>query len=244
MKTLDLTREEIKNIIKANEINNNSGIFGLCCNFDGNYALKFDLSVLNHKNEEIDLNSCYLSQINVAQIDKLARLNDKVKLSTLPIGIAYCENVPVAVILKYFKNHRNLLSLPCELKDNLLKVLFSINDIIDELCQNYIYQLDIKESNFLYSKNTFIAQAIDLDGMLLDVADHENITQEETIYEKLIYMFIHIIEEKMTVYDLSNEEIKKRMEEIKSYNFNINNYYGINSFLRCVKAKNALQKIK
>lgn len=244
MKTLDLTREEIRNIIKTNEISNNSGLFGLCCNYDDNIALKFDLSVLNYKNEEVNLNGCYISQISVLQIDKLARLGDKLKLSTLPMGIAYCENIPVAVILKYFKNHRNLLSLPCELKDNLLKVLFGINDIIDELCQNYIYQLDIKESNFLYSRTCFVPQAIDLDGMLLNVGEHENVSQEEMIFEKLVYMFMHIIEEKMIVSGLSKEEVSKRMEEIKSYYFGINNYYGINAFLRSVKATNILQKIK
>jgi len=244
MKTLDLTREQIKNIIKQNDIPNNSGLFGICCNYDENIALKFDLSILNEHKEVIDFNSAYISQINVSQIDKLARLGDKVKLSSLPLGIAYCENVPVAVILKYFGNHRSLLSLPCELKENLLKVLFDINDIVDELCQNYIYQLDIKENNFLYSKTNFKAEAIDLDGMLMNISSYENIRQEEMIYEKLIKMFMYLIHEKMVVFGLSENEINKRMEELKGYYFGINNYYGANAFLRSVNEKNILQKIK
>jgi len=244
MKTLNLTRETIKKIINQNDIPNNSGLFGMCCNYDANTALKFDLSVLNNYRQLIDFNSAFISQISVAQIDKLARLGDKIKLSSLPQGIAYCENVPVAVILKYFGNHRSLLSLPCELKDNLLKVLFDINDVIDELCQNYIYQLDIKENNFLYSKTNFKAEAIDLDGIFIDIACHENIRQEELIYEKIVQMFIHLIEEKMIVSALSEDEINKRMEEVKSYYFGINNYYGVRALLRSVQKNNVLQKIK
>ena len=230
MKTLNLTRETIKKIINQNDIPNNSGLFGMCCNYDANTALKFDLSVLNNYRQLIDFNSAFISQISVAQIDKLARLGDKIKLSSLPQGIAYCENVPVAFILKYFGNHRSLLSLPCE--------------FIDELCQNYIYQLDIKENNFLYSKTNFKAEAIDLDGIFIDIACHENIRQEELIYEKIVQMFMHLIEEKMIVSALSEDEINKRMEEVKSYYFGINNYYGVRALLRSVQKNNVLQKIK
>lgn len=246
MKTLDLTRDEIKTIIDFNKIPNNlnRGTFGLCCNYDDNIVLKFDLSVLQDFKEIIDFSNGYISQINIVQINRLCRLSDKIKLTTMPLGIAYCENVPVAVMLKYFNNHRNLLSLPCELKDNLFHVLFSINDVVDELCQNYIYQLDISERNFLYSKTNFKPEAIDLDGMLVDVSNCEKIRQEELIYERLIEMYMHIIMEKMVVYGFSQYEIEQKMIDIKKYYFGINGYYGTTAFLRGIKEENILRKIK
>ena len=60
----------------------------------------------------------------------------------------------------------------------------------------------------------------------------------------LIKMFIYLIQEKMIVSGLTEKEINIRMEELKSYYFGINNYYGVRALLRSVQKNNVLQKIK
>jgi len=250
MKKINLSREEIKNILALNRIPSNmrKGSFGLTCSYNRDVALKFDLSLLKNYSE-INENSiksmwCNKGEIFVPQIERLARLQDKIKLSSLPQGVAYCEGIPVAIILKYFENHNNLLTLPCENNDDFLYVLFQINDIVDELCQNYIYQTDIKEDNFLYSRVDYKAQAIDLDGILLKLSTDENILDEETIYSALIDMYMFLIKEKLIASGVSDEKLFELMIIAKSFYHGIDGYYGVDSFLRSIQSEKILQKIK
>ena len=120
-------------------------------------------------------------------------------------------------------------------------------DIVNELLKNGIFQTDIKENNFLYSTIDYSAQAIDLDGLRVEIG-RENIWLEETVYESLIDMFIFLVKEKLLFEynncELDENDYKARIECLKLLKHNIYVFESLQGFINEVKKIRLLEPPK
>ena len=120
-------------------------------------------------------------------------------------------------------------------------------DIVNELLKNGIFQTDIKENNFLYSTIDYRAQAIDLDGLRVEIG-RENIWLEETVYESLIDMFIFLVKEKLLFEynncELDENDYKARIECLKLLKHNIYVFESLQGFINEIKKIRLLEPPK
>lgn len=225
MEKIYLSRENISKLVEKNKHNiiKNKGGFGIVLPYDKDFGLKFSVDLLrdNFFDEEKFNNNLEEYKISEWQIECLVNAQERVKLTSLPKGIAYYNNKPVAVILKYFYNHKNLYESYMEHNAAFFRMLKETILALDELMKNGIYQLDAKGSNFLYSKPSYKIETIDLDGELIKLS-RENIVYEQRIYEDLIDMFDFLFKEKLMYLKRTNQ-------------INDNDYYARLSSLRCLK---------
>ena len=209
MEKIYLSRENISKLVEKNKHNiiKNKGGFGIVLPYDRDFGLKFSADLLrdNFFDEEKFNNNLEEYKISEWQIECLANTQERVKLTSLPKGVAYYNNKPVAVVLKYFYNHKNLYESYIEHNAPFFR----------------IYQLDAKGSNFLYSRPSYKIETIDLDGELIKLS-RENIVYEQRIYEDLIDMFDFLFKEKLMYL--------KRTNQISD-----NDYYARLSSLGCLK---------
>ncbi len=200
MEIMKLSKNDINNLIEKNKhnINKNRGGYGIVLPYNNEIGLKFSADLLKNYYFDVDMFNNDLEQYKISerQIDYMAEAQEKVRLTSLPKGIAYYNKKPVAIIIKYFYNHKNLYDCCAEHSENLFKILKEILIAVDELMGNGIYQLDIKESNFMYSKNDYHAQPIDLDGEFVKI-DYGNSFYEHLIYEQLIEMYNYLFKGKL-----------------------------------------------
>lgn len=238
MQIINLSENDINNIKR---LDNKKGSFGTVVNYDG-MGLKFYNGFFDSYNnlERVKREST----INERQIEILTRKQKNVKLTTLPLGIAYYNKIPVGVIIKYFENHSSLFELFKEHNTVVVSSLQKILNIVDELLQNGIFQTDLKEDNFLYSKIDYSVKAIDLDGMRIEIG-RENIWLEETIYEDLIDMFIFLSKEKL-LFEYNNKEIdetdfKARVECLKRLKHDIYVFASLQGFINEIKRTRLLE---
>lgn len=236
MEKLILTKNDIDSLISKNIRNlaRNRGGYGVVIPYNKEYGLKFRIDVFNNKSFDHDKfmedNKDY--RILEAQIAYLSSLQSKIKLTELPKGVAYYENKPIAVILKYFYHHKNLYDLYYENNSILYKIMTDIITSMDELMKNGIYQLDAKGSNFLYSAINYKLEPIDLDGKLVHITRHPssmNINLEERVYEDLFDIFETLIHEKLIYHlntnHISNNEFQDKLESLKYLRRSIGGIY-------------------
>lgn len=257
MKKINLTKEELDSLIKKNyRVNkdsgyvSNTGSYGMVLPYEGELGLKLlaPLAVKGYFDEEAleeNMNPYYL--ISPRQIEYLSEKQSKIKLSSLPKGVAYYKDKPVAIILKYFNNHKNLLELYNEDSTVIISILEKVLYSVKELMENDIYQMDVKESNFLYSKLDYKVEPIDLDGPLIKVA-HNDIMREEIIYENILEMFAFLIKQKLNNLlnnnELNTDEYNERLAYIKELKSGIYIYESLILYLKEVKKNNILEKSK
>lgn len=221
MLKVNLNKTEIDKIIENNGIYSSSGEFGTVLPYENGLGLKFSSGLVGMKGFNRDFFEENKKELYVfeGQIAKLADKQNKIKLTSLPMGVAYFENVPIAIILKYFDKHKNLLGLKVEHHTVVVSIFLKLLDILDELMNNGIYQLDIKEDNFIYSTINYKAEAIDLDGPLVKIG-RENIQLEEMIYRNFIAMVLYLAKSKLA-YSLANDlldedDYKRRIKYLES----------------------------
>ena len=167
MEIMKLSKNDINNLIEKNKhnINKNRGGYGIVLPYNNEIGLKFSADLLKNYYFDVDMFNNDLEQYKISerQFDYMDEAQEKVRLTSLPKGIAYYNKKLIAV---------------------------------DELMGNGIYQLDIKESNFMYSKNDYHAQPIDLDGEFVKI-DYGNSFYEHLIYEQLIEMYNYLFKGKL-----------------------------------------------
>ena len=243
MQKINLNDKIIENITR-NYNNLQSGGFGTVAQIDKDLAIKFYGGFLTgYKEKNIDEISKETT-IYVPQINVLTKKQKDIKLTTLPLGVAYYQDVPVGVIIKYFEKHNTLFELYKENDDVIINILQNVLESIKELLINGIFQTDIKEDNFLYSTTDYKAQAIDLDGMKIDIG-RENIWLEEMIYESLLKMFIYLANKRL-LFKYNNGEIEKddyetKVKSVKSLDYNIYIYESLQLFINTIKNKKILE---
>ncbi len=228
MEKIQLSKENLNKLIDKNRYNiiKNRGGFGIVLPYENGLGLKFsaDLIINNCFDEDLFREDLEGYKISEKQISYLANVQKNIKLSSLPKGVAYYNKKPVAVILKYFYNHDSLYNSSKEHSEVLYKMYKDVVIAVDELMSHGIYQLDIKESNFLYSKNDFRVQPIDFDGGLIRVGRGNRI-YEERIYDDLIEMIYFMFSQKL-VYLKSINCINEKM-----YNDKLSSLKYIKSFI-------------
>ena len=140
-------------------------------------------------------------------------------------------------MFELFKEHNTVI----------INILQRVLDIVNELLKNGIFQTDIKENNFLYSTIDYSAQAIDLDGLRVEIG-RENIWLEETVYESLIDMFIFLVKEKLLFEynncELDENDYKARIECLKLLKHNIYVFESLQGFINEVKKIRLLEPPK
>lgn len=230
MERLILSKQEIDNIRKIK--NFDSGSYGVVVPYENGLALKFSRNIIdNGLDSELENKQLYISEY---QIKKLVDRQSKIKLTSLPKGVAYYDNIPVAVIIKYFKNYHDLYEVKNENHHDIINVFQQLLYIIDELINNGIYQFDIKENNFLYSPIDFNVQAIDLDGPFINISE-ENIFSEELVYKKLMSMMLYLAFNKINLDNYTQDELDNKLEYLQSLKTNIYGYYSINGIINVLK---------
>ena len=233
MQKINLNDETIENIAKINA-DLQRGTFGTVARIDRDLAIKFYNGFLTGYKEKSVNEISKETTIFVPQIEILTKKQKDLKLTTLPLGVAYYHDVPVGVIIKYFEKHKTLLELYKENYTVIISIFQKILNIVNEQIVNGIFQRDIKEDNFLYSTINYNAQAIDLDGVNVDFY-RENIPLEEMMYETLLDMFIFLSKEKL-LFDYNNNnldesEYKERVEAVKELKFGIYVFEGLQAFI-------------
>lgn len=239
MEKLTLTKQEINNIRKMKNLN--GGSYGVIVPYKNNLALKFSRNIIEDGiDSELKNKQLYISEY---QIKKLVDKQSKIKLTSLPKGIAYYDNIPVAVIIKYFKNYHDLYNIKNENHHDIINVFQQLLCIIDELINNGIYQFDIKENNFLYSQSDFNVQAIDLDGPFINISE-ENIFSEELVYRGLMNMMLYLAYRKINLDNYTYEELNSKIEYLYSLKTNIYGYYSINGIINTLRNSQLLDPSK
>lgn len=246
MLKIDLNSQDINKFKNLYNLKINKGAFGTVLPYENGLGLKFYNGLID---SDFSNNALYTmkAQISEAQIELLSRKQKDIKLTNLPLGIAYYNDVPAAVIIKYFSNHSDLLELCKEHNTVVIGTLQKLLYIVDELIKNGIYQLDIKETNFLFSKLDYSVQAIDLDGPLIRIG-RENIAMEEDVYESLESMFFFLIKEKL-LYDRNNNifdenDYKCRIDYLRSLKRSIYVYESLQGFINNIKDNRLLDSPK
>ncbi len=257
MKKINLTKEELDSLIKKNyRVDKNSGYisnagsFGIVLPYEGDLGLKIlaPLAVKGYFDEDaLEENISPYHLISPRQIEYLSEKQSKIKLSSLPEGVAYYNDKAVAIILRYFNNHKNLLELYNEDSTIIISILEKVLYAVRELMENDIYQMDVKESNFLYSQLDYKVEPIDLDGPLIKVA-HNDIMREEIIYENMLEMFAFLIKQKLNSLlnnnELKLEEYNERLAFMENLKHGIYIYESLILYLKEVKKNNILEKSK
>lgn len=245
MQKINLNEKEIYDIVKSNNFNYEYGSFGSVFKYKDGLGLKFSAGLVGSNGFDKEYFESHKDRlyVNEKQIELLASKQDKVRFSSLPKGVAYYNGVPIGVILKYFDNHKGLYNIKDENPKDIISVFFNVIDIIDELIYNNIYQLDIKESNFLYSLDNRSTQAIDLDGEYIKFSS-SNDYYECSIYSCLFKMFSFLVKTRLLddvekkLIDL--EDAKERIEFLKKHDRGVY-YFGIlESFIYSIDKSNIL----
>ena len=250
MEKINLTSNELDKIIKNNteELKNNRGCFGVVLPYEKDLGLKIHVSLtkdgyFNKNAFEKYINS--QEMISTKQIEYLASMQPKIKLTNLPKGIAYYEGKPIAIILKYFKNHQSLLELYKEHDSVVLDILDKTLYAIEELMYNAIYQIDIKESNFLYSNSEHKVEPIDIDGILINVGSYEPL-YEQLIQSETLKMFTYILKQKIKDLEnqkkISQESCEERISFLLKLKKEFTVYDSIHGFISEVKDMQLLEK--
>ncbi|CCY94649.1 unknown [Firmicutes bacterium CAG:884] len=245
MQIINLSNNDLESITSRSDYK--KGSFGTVVQVEGDLGIKFYNDFLNSYKKK-SINDIRMETIiSVPQIELLTRKQEKVKLTTLPLGVAYYQNIPVGVIIKYFEKHNTLFELFKEHNTVIINILQRVLDIVNELLKNGIFQTDIKENNFLYSTIDYSAQAIDLDGLRVEIG-RENIWLEETVYESLIDMFIFLVKEKLLFEynncELDENDYKARIECLKLLKHNIYVFESLQGFINEVKKIRLLEPPK
>lgn len=227
MEKINLNEKEIYNIIKSNNFTCESGGFGSVFKYKDGLGLKFSAGLFNLNGFDKEYFESHKNElyVNEKQIELLVSKQNKVKLTSLPKGVAYYNGVPIAVILEYFENHKSFYNLMYEHYTAIISVFYKFVDIINELVDNGIYQLDVKESNFLYSSLDYSAKAIDLDGPLVKCLSNERYSK--SVYNCFYKMICNMVKTKIS-YDISNNlidfnEAKRRICILDEYSKGIHN---------------------
>lgn len=245
MQIINLSNNDLESIASRSDYK--KGSFGTVVQVEGDLGIKFYNGFLNSYKKK-SINDIRMETIiSVPQIELLTRKQEKVKLTTLPLGVSYYQNIPVGVIIKYFEKHNTLFELFKEHNTVIINILQRVLDIVNELLKNGIFQTDIKENNFLYSTIDYSAQAIDLDGLRVEIG-RENIWLEETVYESLIDMFIFLVKEKL-LFEYNNcvldeNDYKARIECLKLLKHNIYVFESLQGFINEVKKIRLLEPPK
>ena len=109
MQIINLSNNDLESI--ASRPDYKKGSFGTVVQVEGDLGIKFYNDFLNSYKEK-SINDIRMETIiSVPQIELLTRKQEKVKLTTLPLGVAYYQNIPVGVIIKYFEKHNTLFEL-------------------------------------------------------------------------------------------------------------------------------------
>lgn len=257
MEKINLTKEELDNLIKKNHLNKtnngyymNTGCFGSVIPYKGDLGLKIHIELAKNNQFSEESFEKYVESremISDRQIEYLASKQPNIKLSSLPKGVAYYKGKPVAVVLKYFNDHKDLLSLYMEEGKTVLDVLEGVLNSTKELIENDIYQMDIKEANFLFSKQNHKVEAVDLDGPLI-VISYQNILYEERIYKNILKMSEFLIKRKLELLHkckyLDSEEYFKRQEIINALRTEVYFYESLQLYLGEIRNKKILEKSK
>ena len=147
MQIINLSNNDLESIASRSDYK--KGSFGTVVQVEGDLGIKFYNGFLNSYKKK-SINDIRMETIiSVPQIELLTRKQEKVKLTTLPLGVAYYQNIPVGVIIKYFEKHNTLFELFKEHNTVIINILQRVLDIVNELLKNGIFQTDIKENNFL-----------------------------------------------------------------------------------------------
>lgn len=249
---INLSKEEINEIIRKNseKIKENKGSYGIVLPYEKELGLKFGIELEKHgkfNEEAFEKYSTSQEGISKRQIEYLSGLQSKIKLSTLPKGIAYYDNKPIAIILKYFNNHKDLLELENEHGTAVISVLEKVLRSVTELMENGIYQMDIRESNFLFSTLDYKAEAIDLDGPFVSVS-HNDIMKETFIYERLQKMFAFLTKQKLDKLlnkkEIDISEYQEKLKILRNLKYEIFIYESLVLYLEEIKKNHIVEKSK
>ncbi len=192
MKRVDLTVEQLRNIVAKNEVVGR-GSFGIIYKLNDDTLFKFEykdyfddfevkdgrvnLKKLLDISETIENRKKINRELNFkpsAEVEKIIKLQDKVHLTKLTQGLVYVNNHCVGYLLYYHKNMVNLFEY---IKDNKIndkdkkQILENIKNAIQELCDNNIYMTDLTTHNILINPANNEIQLIDFEDSWTSVRE-------------------------------------------------------------------------
>ena len=102
-------------------------------------------------------------------------------------GIAYYDGYAFGTILRWYKNYLTLnrMNVHNLSKEQIDKLLFNLDELMQDFYNNYIYPMDIKEGNILFNPNTLDVKMIDLEDGLVDFLDEYNPYDFDTCEDKV-----------------------------------------------------------
>ena len=164
---------------------------------------------------------CFHYRVNIRQIRYLIKAQKNIKLTSLPRGILFINNVPCGVILKYHHDCLDLIDYQIYDYHNFLDIAKQILLRIKELDINGLYQHDLCARNVLYHSNRI--ELIDLDGPLFLTGYNES--NRAYMYHEYLRLLKYLLKE------LSEDGSIDKINNIKEFNSN-----------RCFKLLDELSK--
>lgn len=101
-------------------------------------------------------------------------------------GIAYYDGYAFGTLLTWYKNYLTLSSSEARRlsSEEREKIIQNIDVVLNDFFDNYIYPLDLKESNIMYNPRTLDIKFIDLEDGLVHFRDSYSSYEHDRCVEK------------------------------------------------------------
>ena len=130
------------------------------------------------------------SAVDFNKLDYFKRVSKDIKLSSLPEGVMYLEDIPIGTIEPYFKNYRWLHFMEDVSHKEMYYLLRNILLSLYELEQNGIYRLNLDRNNIMYNGKK--PELVDLMNKDVIVGKNDKLQQEVySNYLDLLYSIIY-----------------------------------------------------
>jgi len=190
MKVIELTNDEVMDILSAKKEIVGKGYYGILSVYDDNTLIKLyykdiintytslDPQKLDKEiNDELQVIKTF-KELGLEISDRYERINiiykhlQNTNSNLLIKGIVTYKNYVLGVLLKYYKDYNNLTTTFEKLShEEQIKVLKRVQYLLNELMENNIYPIDLREDNILINKSNLDVKLIDLDDNEIRIED-------------------------------------------------------------------------